>query len=156
MSWCWAIYYMLFQWKITYISTWIVIGETGANWDILLRSRAILYLCVYYWIDVMMLSYLIHAFWRKRTHISTWIVIVETGANWDTFIIYCPGADNNRVRDSKQAFNLGVIFVVVTRAFNKWQLKPIQIWWIKKKKLCPSLPRIRTLLKFQQFRIYRD
>ena len=40
-------------------------------------------------------------------------------ANWDTFIIYRPGADNNRVRDSKQSFILGVIFVIVTRAFNK-------------------------------------
>ena len=43
----------------------------------------------------------------------------ETGANWDTFIIYRPGADDNRVRDLKQLFNLGLIFVIVTRAFNK-------------------------------------
>ena len=47
------------------------------------------------------------------------VVIGETGAKWDTFIIYRPGADNNRVRDSKQSFNLGVIFGIVTRAFNK-------------------------------------
>ena len=31
----------------------------------------------------------------------------------------CPGADDNRVRDSKQSFNLGRIFVLVTRAFIK-------------------------------------
>ena len=43
----------------------------------------------------------------------------ETGANWDTFIICRPGADDNRVRDSKQSFKLGIIFVIVTRAFNK-------------------------------------
>ena len=43
----------------------------------------------------------------------------ETEANWDTFIIYRPGADDNRVRDSKQLCNLGLIFVIVTRVFNK-------------------------------------
>ena len=69
--------------------------------------------------------------------------IGETGANWDTFIIYRPGADDNRVRDSKQSFKLGMVFVIVTRAFNKSQLKPIPIWRIFKKKKCPSFPRIR-------------
>ena len=67
----------------------------------------------------------------------------ETGASWDTFIFYRPEADDNGVRDSKQWFNLGLIFVIITRAFNKWQLKTIEIWRIFKKKKCPSLPRIR-------------
>ena len=43
----------------------------------------------------------------------------ETGANWDTFIIYRHGAEDNKVRDSKQLFNLCLIFRIVTRAFNK-------------------------------------
>ena len=66
---------------------------------------------------------------NERLHISENIQIVlrytpldavgETGANWDTFIICGPGADDNRVRDSKQSFKLSIIFVIVTRAFNK-------------------------------------
>ena len=47
------------------------------------------------------------------------ITLGETGANWDTFIICRPEANNNRVTDSKQSFKLGMIFVIVTRAFNK-------------------------------------
>ena len=61
--------------------------------------------------------------WPKTPFISFEISeelgLGETGANWDTFIIYRPGADDNRARDSKQSFNLDMIFVIVTRAFNK-------------------------------------
>ena len=46
-------------------------------------------------------------------------IVGDTGASWDTFIIYRHGADDNKVRDSKQLFNLGLIFVIVPRAFNK-------------------------------------
>ena len=43
----------------------------------------------------------------------------EIGTNWDTFIIYRPGADDNRVGDSKKVFSLGLIFIIVIRTFNK-------------------------------------
>ena len=41
------------------------------------------------------------------------IYVGEIGANWNTFIISRPRAHDNRVRDSKQSFNLGRIYVIV-------------------------------------------
>ena len=66
---------------------------------------------------IVITDYQIFCFQKSRWRLS-WI-LGKTGANWDTFVIYRPGADNNRVRDSKQLCNLGLIFVIVTRAFNK-------------------------------------
>ena len=67
----------------------------------------------------MMLSNLIHAFSMKKNVYFNMNSYRGDRANWDTFIIYRHGADNNRVRDSKQSFKLGVIFVLVTWASNK-------------------------------------
>ena len=63
--------------------------------------------------NLLVLKLFCHAFAPQLAYIG------ETGDNLDTFIIYRSGADDNRVRDSKQSFKLGMIFVIVKRVFIK-------------------------------------
>ena len=115
----WAIFYLLIMENFVFLSNF---DDLTCLKPAIIILRPEMGITPQYWSEItyhmiVITDYQIFCFQNGRWRLS-WI-LGKTGANWDTFVIYRPGADDNRVRDSKQLCNLGLIFVIVTRAFNK-------------------------------------